>query len=177
MLLYLLAFVGGVLTIVSPCILPVVPFVFSRADQPFRRSGLQQDYVSPEKIKQDAPGIYTAPGRLDVNNWGLAGKWEVGNERAMLLSAPGRIVFRFHARDLHLVLGPGQDGKAIRFRVLLDGSVPLKDHGADVDGQGNGTVKEYRLYQLIRQKGKVEDRTFQIEFLDPGVQAFAFTFG
>src|SRR5271170_3371643 len=139
--------------------------------------GRQENYLSPEKIKQDAAGVYTAPGRLDVNNWGLAGKWEVGGERAMLLAAPGKIIFRFHARDLHLVLGPGKDGKPIRFRVLLDGGATLDDHGADVDSQGNGTVKDYRLYQLIRQKGKVEDRTFQIEFLDPDVQAFAFTFG
>jgi cytochrome c biogenesis protein CcdA/thiol-disulfide isomerase/thioredoxin len=137
----------------------------------------QENYVSPEKIKQDAPGVYTAPGHLDINNWGLAGKWDVGSERAMLLAAPGKIVFRFHARDLHLVLGPAKDGHPIRFRVLLDGSAPLDDHGMDVDGQGNGKVMEYRLYQLIRQKGKVEDRTFQIEFLDPDVQAFAFTFG
>src|SRR5579863_6016595 len=137
----------------------------------------QENYVSPEKIKQDAPGVYTTPGHLDVNNWGLVGKWNVGGERAMLLAAPGKIVFRFHARDLHLVLGPAKDSRPIRFRVLLDGSAPLDDHGVDVDAQGNGTVKEYRLYQLIRQKGKVEDRTFQIEFLDPDVQAFAFTFG
>lgn len=137
----------------------------------------QQNYVSPEKIKQDVPSSYTAPGRMDVDDWGLAGKWIVGGERAELASAPGKIVFRFHARDLHLVLGPGKDGKPVRFRVLLDGAAPGDDHGADVDGQGNGTVKEYRLYQLIRQKGKVEDRTFQIEFLDPDVQAFAFTFG
>ena len=137
----------------------------------------QQNYVSPEKIEQDAPGDYTAPGRLDVNDWGLAGKWDVGSERAVLLAAPGKIVFRFHARDLHLVLGPGKDGKPIRFRVLLDGNAPLDDRGADVDGQGNGAVKEYRLYQLIRQKGKVEDRTFQIEFLGSGVEAFSFTFG
>jgi cytochrome c biogenesis protein CcdA/thiol-disulfide isomerase/thioredoxin len=137
----------------------------------------QENYISPEKIKQDMPGVYTAPRRLDVNNWGLAGKWEVGSERAILLAASGKIVFRFHARDLHLVLGPGKDGHPIRFRVLLDGTAPLYDHGVDVDAQGTGTVKDYRLYQLIRQKGKVEDRTFQIEFLDPDVQAFAFTFG
>jgi|HubBroStandDraft_5_1064220.scaffolds.fasta_scaffold19949_2 cytochrome c biogenesis protein CcdA/thiol-disulfide isomerase/thioredoxin len=148
-----------------------------RSPETYIGYGRQENYVSPEKIKQDAPGLYTAPGRLDVNNWGLAGKWEVGSERAMLLAAPGRIIFRFHARDLHLVLGPGKDGRPIRFRVLLDGGAPLDDHGVDVDSQGNGTVKEYRLYQLIRQKGKVEDRTFQIEFLDPDVQAFAFTFG
>ena len=137
----------------------------------------QENYVSPEKIKQDLPGAYTSPGRLDVNDWALAGRWAIGSERAMLLAAPGKIVFRFHARDLHLVLGPGKDGRPIRFRVLLDGAPPLDDHGADVDAQGNGTVRDYRLYQLIRQKGKVEDRTFQIEFLDPNVQAFAFTFG
>lgn len=148
-----------------------------RSPETYIGYGRQENYVSPEKIKQDAPGVYTAPGRLDVNNWGLAGKWDVSSERAMLLAAPGKIVFRFHARDLHLVLGPGKDGRPIRFRVLLDGSAPLDDHGVDVESQGNGTVREYRLYQLIRQKGKVEDRTFQIEFLDPDVQAFAFTFG
>jgi cytochrome c biogenesis protein CcdA/thiol-disulfide isomerase/thioredoxin len=137
----------------------------------------QQNYVSPEKIKQDVASLYTAPGRLDVNNWGLAGQWVVGGERAALASAPGKIVFRFHARDLHLVLGPGKDGKPVRFRVLLDGAAPADDRGMDVDPQGNGTVKDYRLYQLIRQKGKVEDRTFQIQFLDPGVQVYAFTFG
>lgn len=86
-------------------------------------------------------------------------------------------MFRFHARDLHLVLGPTKDGKPIRFRVTLDGTPPGDDRGVDVDSNGNGTVQEHRLYQLIRQKGPVEDRTFTIEFLDPGVQAFAFTFG
>jgi cytochrome c biogenesis protein CcdA/thiol-disulfide isomerase/thioredoxin len=136
-----------------------------------------ENHLSPETIAKDAPAPYTAPGRMNVNNWGLEGKWNVGAERATLVAAPGKIVFRFHARDLHLVLGPGPDGKPVRFRVLLDGAAPANDHGADVDSQGNGIVKDYRLYQLIRQKGKIEDRTFQIEFLDPGVQAFAFTFG
>jgi cytochrome c biogenesis protein CcdA/thiol-disulfide isomerase/thioredoxin len=137
----------------------------------------QKSYVSPEKIKQDSDAVYTAPARLHVNDWGLAGKWKVSDEHATLSAAPGKIIFRFHARDLHLVLGPGKNGKPIRFRVLLDGAPPQDDHGVDIDGKGDGTVKEYRLYQLIRQKGKVEDRTFEIEFLDPGVQAFAFTFG
>jgi cytochrome c biogenesis protein CcdA/thiol-disulfide isomerase/thioredoxin len=137
----------------------------------------RQNYVSPEKIKPDAPATYTAPGRMDVNQWGLAGKWNVGGESATLVSVGGKIVFRFHARDLHLVLGPGKDGTPVRFRVLLDGSAPGEDHGVDVNPQGEGTVTGYRLYQLIRQTGKVEDRTFTIEFLDPGVQAFAFTFG
>jgi cytochrome c biogenesis protein CcdA/thiol-disulfide isomerase/thioredoxin len=137
----------------------------------------QENYVSPEKIRRDAAAAYTAPGRMDVNNWGLAGSWIVGGERAALASAPGKIVFRFHARDLHLVLGPGKDGKPIRFRVLLDGAVPGNDHGADTGGDGEGTVSDYRLYQLIRQKSKVEDRRFEIQFLDPGVQVYAFTFG
>ncbi len=137
----------------------------------------QENYVSPEKIRRDAPAAYTAPGRMDVNDWGLAGSWTVGGEHALLDSANGKIIFRFHARDLHLVLGPGKDGQPIRFKVLLDGSVPGDDHGVDVNGQGEGTVKDYRLYQLIRQKGKVEDRTFEIQFLDPGVQVYAFTFG
>jgi hypothetical protein len=137
----------------------------------------QENCVSPEKIKRDVPGVYTAPARLDVNDSALSGKWDLGGERAMLVAAPGKIVFRFHARDLHLVLGPDKDGKPVRFRVLLDGTAPEHDHGVDLNSQGNGIVTGYRLYQLIRQKGKVEDRTFQIEFLDPGVQAFAFAFG
>ena len=136
-----------------------------------------ENYASPEKIRRDAESAYTAPGRMDVNQWGLAGKWQVGGERASLASAPGKIVYRFHARDLHLVLGPGKDGKPVRFKVLIDGSAPGDDHGADTDASGAGTVKDYRLYQLVRQKGKVEDRTFEIQFLDPGVQAYAFTFG
>ena len=137
----------------------------------------QENYASPQTVAKDASMQYTAPTRPQVNQWGLDGAWTVGPEQATLASGSGRIVFRFHARDLHLVLGPGAGGKPIRFKVTLDGSAPLDDLGVDVNRQGNGTVKEYRLYQLIRQKGSIEDRTFQIEFLDPGVQAFAFTFG
>ncbi len=137
----------------------------------------RQNFMSPEALKKDSGTVYTSPGRLNVNEWALAGKWNVGDERAELIAAPGKIIFRFHARDLHLVLGPAKGNKPVRFRILLDVAPPDADHGTDVDTQGNGTVKEYRLYQIIRQKGKIEDRTFQIEFLDPGVQAFAFTFG
>jgi len=137
----------------------------------------QENYVSPEPIRKNQAAAYSAPVRPTVNQWGLAGQWNVRGENAALVSAPGRIVFRFHARDLHLVLGPGLGGKPIRFRVRVDGAPPLDDRGADVDADGSGTVLGYRLYQLIRQKGTVEDRTFEIEFLDPGVQAFAFTFG
>jgi cytochrome c biogenesis protein CcdA/thiol-disulfide isomerase/thioredoxin len=137
----------------------------------------QEHYASPEKIRKDGPQTYTAPSRLTVNEWSLTGNWNVSDEHATLVTAPGKVIFRFHARDLHLVLGPGQDGNPVRFRVRIDGTAPGEDHGGDSDDQGNGVVKEYRLYQLIRQKGKVEDRTFEIEFLVPGVQAFAFTFG
>ena len=137
----------------------------------------QEHYASPEEIKRNDDERYTAPGRLRVNQWGLEGWWNVGEEQAVASQARSKIIFRFHARDLHLVLGPRSSGKPIRFRVLIDGAPPVDDAGVDVDKQGNGSVTSFRLYQLVRQKGAVEDRTFQIEFLDPGVQAFAFTFG
>src|SRR5271156_931936 len=136
-----------------------------------------QNYASPQKIKQDKPRLYTAPARLTVNQWGLVGSWNVSGEHAQLATAPGKGSFRFHARDLHFVLRPGKNGQPIRFRIRIDGTPPGEDHGGDTDAKGDGVVKEYRLYQLVRQKGKVEDRTFEIEFLDSGVQAFAFTFG
>jgi cytochrome c biogenesis protein CcdA/thiol-disulfide isomerase/thioredoxin len=135
------------------------------------------NYVSPETIRKNQAATYTASVRPRVNQWGLVGSWNVRGEDATLVSAPGKIIFRFHARDLHLVLGPGSSRIPVRFRVRVDGAPPLEDRGVDVDAQGSGTVSGYRLYQLIRQKGPVEDRTFEIEFLDPGVQAFAFTFG
>ena len=112
-----------------------------------------------------------------LNQWALGGRWKVGDERAVLDAAPGRIVFRFRARDLHLVLGPGADGKPVRFRVLLDGKAPGADHGMDIDAEGQGTVREQRLYQLIRQKGGVQEHEFTVEFLDPHVEAYSFTFG
>jgi thiol-disulfide isomerase/thioredoxin len=136
-----------------------------------------ENFISKDPIVEDKKKTYVAPGRLSLNQWGLNGSWTVGEEMAVLQSAPGKIVFRFHARDLHLVLGPAKGGKVVRFKVKLDGAEPGDDRGADVSSEGSGTVYENRLYQLIRQKGPVEDRTFEIEFLDPGVQAFAFTFG
>jgi cytochrome c biogenesis protein CcdA/thiol-disulfide isomerase/thioredoxin len=136
-----------------------------------------EHFASAETIAQDSRKTYNLIPRLSLNQWGLAGSWTVGAESAVLQTAPGKIVFRFHARDLHLVLGPAKDGKPIRFTVTLDGTPPGADHGSDTDSNGAGTVQEHRLYQLIRQKGPVEDRMFEIEFLDPGVQAFAFTFG
>jgi cytochrome c biogenesis protein CcdA/thiol-disulfide isomerase/thioredoxin len=136
-----------------------------------------EHFASPEPIAQDSKKTYSAPARPSLNQWGLSGSWNVGEESAVLKAAGGKIVFRFHSRDLHLVLGPTKRGKPIRFRVKLDGTAPGDDHGADAAPDGTGEIKEHRLYQLIRQKGDAEDRTFEIEFLDPDVQAFAFTFG
>ena len=115
--------------------------------------------------------------RTSLNQWGLSGSWNVGAESAVLQAAPGKIVFRFHGRDLHLVLAPTKDGKPVRFKVTLDGAAPGVNLGVDSAPDGTGEVREPRLYQLIRQKGLMKDRTFEIEFLDPGVQAFDFTFG
>jgi cytochrome c biogenesis protein CcdA/thiol-disulfide isomerase/thioredoxin len=139
--------------------------------------GRADNFASAEFIAPDAVRVYTPRPRLSLNQWALGGRWKISSESAVLQAPGGKIVFRFHARDLHIVLGPSKDGKPVRFRVKLDGTAPGDDHGSDTDANGAGTVNEHRLYQLIRQKGTVEDRTFEIEFLDPGVQAFAFTFG
>ncbi|RDS82287.1 cytochrome c biogenesis protein DipZ [Dyella monticola] len=120
---------------------------------------------------------YHAPAALPTNQWTLDGQWTVGSEYAHLDNPNGRIVYRFHGRDLHLVLGPAPDGEPVRFRVLIDGKAPGADHGTDIDAQGNGTVTGQRLYQLVRQSNGNSDRTFEIIFLDPGVLAYSFTFG
>jgi thiol-disulfide isomerase/thioredoxin len=138
---------------------------------------LAQNFASPGGALVGKPHAYAAPARLKVNHWALSGDWTAGREAARLNSANGRIVYRFHARDLNLVMGPAARGTPVRFRVLIDGQPPGAAHGADVDEQGNGTVTEQRLYQLIRQPKPVADRQFEIEFLDPGVEAFDFTFG
>lgn len=136
-----------------------------------------KDFASPDGFNKDDAQLYRAPARLELNEWALIGRWKDESQIATALSVPAGIVYRFHARDLHLVLGPGSDGKPIRFRVTLDGKPPGDDHGVDTDANGYGIVTESRLYQLIRQKGGTRDRAFRIEFLTPGVQAFAFTFG
>jgi hypothetical protein len=125
----------------------------------------------------DKAQVYTTPTRLRLNDWALSGDWTVGRQVALLNKPNGRIVYRFHARDLHLVMGPVAPGAAVRFRVRVDGKPPGADHGIDVDDQGIGTATEQRLYQLIRQHAPIEDRQFEIEFLDPGIGAFSFTFG
>jgi thiol-disulfide isomerase/thioredoxin len=136
-----------------------------------------ENFASPGGVVPDAPHSYTAPAELRLNQWALSGDWTM-EEQAVTLDRPGgRIACRFHARDLHLVMGPAAGGTPVRFRVLVDGQPPDAAHGADVDGQGQGTVTEPRLYQLIRQPGPVADRTFEISFADPGAQACVFTFG
>ena len=134
-------------------------------------------FVSPGGAVRDTDHAYAMAPAPTLNQWGLAGAWTVQGENAVSGQPHGKIAYRFHARDLHLVLGPREDGKAVRFRVTIDGKPPLADHGMDSDEQGNGSVTAQRLYQLVRQQGAVGDRLFEIEFLDPGVQAFAFTFG
>ncbi|MDB6100040.1 MAG: DipZ protein [Gammaproteobacteria bacterium] len=137
-----------------------------------------EHFSSPAGVVPDQANTYTAPGKLELNQWALTGTWTVGEDKAVLSGVPGSIVFRFHARDLHLVLGPAADGKPVRFRVRIDGAEPGSSHGVDTDANGNGVVREQRLYQLIRQPpGEIHRHTFTIEFLDGGVQAHAFTFG
>ncbi len=136
-----------------------------------------QNFASPGGAFLDKPRMYELPARLRLNEWALSGDWTVKNENVVLNKANGSIAYRFHARDLHLVMGPAAPGAAVRFRVLIDGRPPGPAHGIDVDEQGEGTVTEQRLYQLIRQPKPIADRQFEIEFLGPGVEAFAFTFG
>ncbi len=126
----------------------------------------------PDRVQQ-----YSVAKVPALNQWGLSGRWRIGAESAVLQSAPGKIVFRFHARDLHLVMGPGDAGIPVRFKVRLSGADPGANHGVDIGADGSGTVAERRLYQLIRQTGAVTDQTFEIEFLDAGAVAFSFTFG
>ncbi|MGO7583818.1 cytochrome c biogenesis protein DipZ [Rhizobium ruizarguesonis] len=134
------------------------------------------NFASPEGLQADTARNYTIaePG---LNGWGLSGTWIVGRDQATLDQPGGGITYRFSARDLHLVLGPGAGDKPIRFQVKIDGKAPGPDHGSDIDADGNGTVTATRLYQLIRQSGTVVAHNFEIRFLDPGVQAYAFTFG
>ncbi len=136
-----------------------------------------ENFASPEKLHKDSVQIFSVPAKLSLNHWGLSGSWNVNAESAVLEKVPGNIVFRFHSRDLHLVLAGAMDAKPVRFIVRLDGSAPGENRGGDISPDGSGEIREPRLYQLIRQKGPIVDRTFEIEFLDPGVHALDFTFG
>jgi hypothetical protein len=136
-----------------------------------------ETFASPGGVARDRRRLYAAPGRLGLNRWALAGEWTIGNQATAAGAPNGRLLHRFHARDLHLVMGPPRKDTVVRFRVTLDGSPPGAARGVDVDGGGYGMVVEQRLHQLIRQPKPIVDRTFEIEFLEPGVEVFAFTFG
>ncbi|HET6642941.1 MAG TPA: redoxin domain-containing protein [Gaiellaceae bacterium] len=136
-----------------------------------------QNFASPDGAEFDRPFTFAVPDPLERNQWALSGDWTIGPGASVLNGAEGRIAFRFHARDVHLVMGPPSRDISVPFRVLVDGEAPGDAHGLDVDEQGNGTLTQQRLYQLIRERGSITDRTFEITFLAPGVEAYAFTFG
>jgi thiol-disulfide isomerase/thioredoxin len=136
-----------------------------------------RNFASPGGAELGEPRTYVAPDRLKVNQWALTGDWTVERGPSVLNEPGGRILFRFHARDVHLVLAPPEAGASVPFRVLVDGERPGDAHGLDVDEEGNGTVTQARLYQLVRERGQIKDRTFEITFLAAGVEAHVFTFG
>ena len=148
-----------------------------RSPENYLGSDRTEGFASPSRSVTGKTRSYSAPKMLSLNQWALRGDWTVNPGAVALDKTGGAIVYRFHARDLHLVMGPSARGKSVRFRVLLDGRPPGPAHGGDVDEQGYGTVSEQRLYQLIRQTQPIAPRRFEIEFLDSGVEAFAFTFG
>jgi len=148
-----------------------------KSPETYAGSHKAENFASPGGASKNAGQTYQVPARLRLNQWALSGEWTVKPEAALLNTGGGRIAYRFHARDLHLILGPAAHGTSVRFRVSIDGQAPGPAHGVDVDANGNGTVREQRLYQLVRQPKPIMDRTFAIDFLDAGVEAFAFTFG
>jgi len=136
-----------------------------------------QNFASPGGAGFDEPRTYVVPDPLGLNRWALSGNWTIERGASVLNDADVKIAFRFHSRDVHLVMGPRSRGTSVPFRVLVDGELPGDAHGFDVDEQGHGTVSQQRLYQLIREPGSITDRTFEITFLAPGVEAYVFTFG
>jgi thiol-disulfide isomerase/thioredoxin len=136
-----------------------------------------RSFASPEPSGVDEPREYTIPARLMLNEWALAGSWTLGRQEGVSNEQGARIAYEFHARDLHLILAPPASGAHARFRVRLDGREPGDAHGLDVDAEGNGIVTDARLHQLIRQPGPIENRRFELEFVDPGASALCFTFG
>jgi thiol-disulfide isomerase/thioredoxin len=147
------------------------------SDETYLGYGRSEGLLSADGVVRDGAHPYRAAALRRRDQWTLTGEWTVKRDRVVLARAGGRIGFRFRARDLHVVLGPSDDGKPVRFRVLVDGKEPQADHGSDTDAQGRGTIDSHRLYQLVRQTANEKDRVFEIEFLDPGAQAYVFTFG
>ncbi|MEV0290826.1 MULTISPECIES: redoxin domain-containing protein [unclassified Kribbella] len=148
-----------------------------RSPETYTGSERTRNFASPGGPVPGTRHTYAAPAALRTNHWALSGAWTMTEQAITSAAADARITCRFHARDLHLVMGPAVPGASVRFRLLIDGQPPGAAQGVDVDHQGNGTVAEQRLYQLVRQSGPIKDRTFEITFLDPGAQAYAFTFG
>ena len=148
-----------------------------RSPENYLGSERTDNFVSPNGSILDTSYAYAAPPQLALNQWALSGDWTVKQGAILLNAAGGRILYRFRARDLHLVMTPPAPGSPVRFQVRLDGQPPGPAHGTDLDDQGNGTLTQPRLYQLVRQPGPISDRTFEVTFADPGVQAYAFTFG
>ena len=148
-----------------------------RTGENYTGYGRTLGFSSPGGMRRDTSHLYGVPQRLGLNEWALAGEW-TGGEQAITADAPdARIAYRFQARDLHVVMGPASPGGSVRYRVLIDGQPPGSAHGGDVDDEGRGVAQEQRLHQIVRQPGRVIERTFEITFLDPGVDVYAFTFG
>jgi hypothetical protein len=148
-----------------------------RTPENYTGYGRAEHFASPGGLVPDRVYAYAVPPSLPLNHWALSGHWTVEEQATTADAAGGQVAYRFHARDLHLVMAPAVPGTTVRYRVLLDGQPPGTAHGIDLDSQGHGAVTEPRLHQLVRQPGSVADRTFEITFLDPGVQVYAFTFG
>jgi hypothetical protein len=148
-----------------------------RSPETYVGYGRAERFASPDREVFDRAGVYTAPARLGINDWALSGDWTMKRELAVSNKVNAKLTYRFHARDLHLVMGPTTRGAPMRFRVLIDGQPPGASHGVDVDDEGHGTLDQSRMYQLIRQPTPITDREFEIEFLDAGAEVFSFTFG
>jgi thiol-disulfide isomerase/thioredoxin len=169
---------GGGLTAVAPKGPEVAADLTSlRSPESYLGSQRESDFASPGGLMLYEPHTYSVPTRMHLNQWALSGEWLIRHESVVAGKAPSRVAYAFHARDVNLVMGPSAPVLAPRFRVLVDGKPPGDARGTDVDEQGVGTVDGPRLYQLIRQRGEIKDHLFEIEFLDPGVEAFDFTFG
>jgi len=148
-----------------------------RSPETYVGYGRARGFASPGDLVPDRAHVYSAPAALRLDEWALAGDWIAREDAVVARAAPARVAYRFHARDVNLVMGPATPGAAPRFRVLVDGEPPGADRGADVDGAGLGSLTGSRLYQLIRQRGEITEHRFEIEFLDPGAAVFDFTFG
>jgi thiol-disulfide isomerase/thioredoxin len=147
-----------------------------RTPETYLGYGRGERFGSPDGGAFGERRVYELPDRLPLNTWGLAGEWTVGRENVVLEGSGGSIAFRFHARDAHLVMSAGAH-EPMSFRVRLDGGAPGASHGVDVDEDGNGLLREGRLYQLVRQHDDVRERTLEITFAEPAAEAYAFTFG